>query len=285
MMNKHRIVGTLVALAVILNAVVLPAFAVELPGQYEVSLGSTVEIKIPRGNNTYIKGTFEEQSILFQKEEEYFRGFLGINRLSSPRTKDLSITLFTPGVGSKEFSVPVTIQKRNFTVKYFRLPTTTRKLFGKMYQDPTWDMIYGSMSDPVKEQLWDEAFIVPTSGKITLGYGDKLYINKKYSGSHFGIDYANKQGTPVYATNNGIVKLAGNTPAYGNVIVIDHGLNIFSMYLHLDSVDVKPGDTVTRGGLIGKIGSTGLSNGNHLHFTMFVDKTVVDPNQWIGNIR
>ncbi len=280
----RAVVGTLAALATIISLGTLPALADTIPVRYEVLKGNTLEIKIPRGNNTYIAGDFEGQSILFQKEKEYFTGFLGINRLSKTETKDLTISLFTPGIGSEKFSIPVTIQNRNFATKYFRLPTSTRKLFGKNYQDPTWNLIYGSMSDPVKEQLWNDAFIVPTTGKITLGFGDKLYINKKYSGSHFGIDYANKKDTPVYAANSGIVKLASNTPAYGNVIVIDHGLNIFSMYLHLNSLDVKAGDKITRGDLIGKMGSTGLSNGDHLHFTMFVDKTIVDPAQWIGKL-
>jgi murein DD-endopeptidase MepM/ murein hydrolase activator NlpD len=189
--------------------------------------------------------------------------------------------LFTPGKSSQEFTIPVNVSKREFRTQYFSLPPATQKLFEQDYQTPTWNLIYGAMDNPAPEPLWTTKFKLPTTGRITLGFGDRLYINKKYSGSHFGIDYANKTGTPVYATNSGTVKLASMTPAYGNVIVIDHGLNIYSMYLHLDSFNVKAGDQVKQGNLIAKIGSTGLSNGPHLHFTMFVGHTIVDSDQWI----
>lgn len=283
-MKKLHIVRALVSLLSIFSLGCPPTFAAALLSQYEVVRGNALEIKIPRDNSTYIEGNFDGQSILFEKDKVFFKGFLGINRLSIPGTKDLNISLFTPGQGSEKFAIPVTIQKRNFAAKYFNLSKSIRKLFGKNYQDPTWSLIYNSMSNQVKEKLWKDTFIMPTTGKTTLGFGDRLYINKKYSGSHFGIDYANKKGTPVYAANSGIVKLAGVTPAYGNVVVIDHGLNIFSMYLHLDSISVQAGDQINRGDEIAKMGNSGLAAGTHLHFTMFVDKTIVDPDQWIDQL-
>jgi len=282
-MKKLPTVRNLILLVAIFAVGAVPTFAETLPAQYEVARGSALEIKIPRENSTYIEGNFDGQPIMFQKNQDNFTGFLGINRLSTYKTKNLDISLFTPGKGSEKISIPVKVQNRFFSTKYFSLPKAIRKLFGKDYQTPTWNLIYGAMASPATEQLWTDKFMLPTSGKITLGFGDKLFINKKYSGSHFGIDYANVKGTPVIATNTGIVKLAQMTPAYGNVVLIDHGLNIFSMYLHLDSISVNPGDNVTRGQEIAKMGRTGLSAGTHLHFTMFVDKTIVDPDQWLNN--
>jgi len=272
----------ILALIILLNTGTT-VLALSFPSKYEVLQGNTLEIKIPREKATFISGNFSGESILFLKEENQFRGYLGINRTLAPSIKNLDISLFTPGKGSEKFVIPVTIQKKEFKIQSFTLPQKTQKLFEKDYQTPTWNAIYKSMENPATTQLWQDKFILPVVGRITLGFGDRLFINKKASGTHFGIDYANKTGTPIYAPNSGTVKLASYTPAYGNVIVIDHGLNIFSMYLHLDSYNVKAGDKVSQGQLIAKVGSTGLADGPHLHFTMFVNKTIVDPEQWIFN--
>ncbi|MCC7432622.1 M23 family metallopeptidase [Candidatus Peregrinibacteria bacterium] len=258
------------------------SLALEMPTKYEAVQGNSLEVNIPRGKHTYIEATFEGQSLLFQKQTDQFKAYLGINRLTEPGLKELKIMLFTPGIGSEYVTIPVNVKKTSFITQHFTLPKKTQKLFEKDYQTPTWEMIYTAMENPIIDPVWTDKFKLPTTGRITLGFGDKLYINKKYSGSHFGIDYANKKGTPIYATNSGTIKLASMTPAYGNVILIDHGLNIYSMYLHLDSFDVQAGDQVEQGDLIGKIGSTGLAEGPHLHFTMFVGKTVVNSDQWIN---
>ncbi len=257
------------------------ANAGQFPQALEVEQGQALEIRIPRGKATYIKATFEQQELLLTKEKQQFRGYLGVHRQSETGEKKLQISLFVPGQGFEEYSIPVTIKKRNYAVESFYLPKSKIQLFGKNSQNPTWDAIYAAMENPEIAPLWTESFAVPANGEITLGFGDLLYINKKYSGSHFGVDYANKVGTPIYATNNGIVKLAAFTPAYGNVILIDHGLNVFSMYLHLDKLIAKGGDQVQKGDLIATMGKTGIATGPHLHFTMFVGKIIVDSEPWM----
>jgi len=117
-------------------------------------------------------------------------------------------------------------------------------------------------------------------GETTLGFGDKLYINGKYSGSHFGHDWANVEGTDVIAANTGIVTLAEWTDSYGYTIVIDHGLNVFSMYLHMSALKTEAGNVVDQGELIGLIGSTGVATGPHLHYTQFIGEVIVDSAEW-----
>jgi murein DD-endopeptidase MepM/ murein hydrolase activator NlpD len=76
------------------------------------------------------------------------------------------------------------------------------------------------------------------------------------------------------------VVFGGNLGIYGETVMIDHGLGLFSMYSHLSHIAVKPGDRVSKGDNIGRTGSTGLAGGDHLHFSMLVNGTFVNPVEW-----
>jgi murein DD-endopeptidase MepM/ murein hydrolase activator NlpD len=85
---------------------------------------------------------------------------------------------------------------------------------------------------------------------------------------------------PVLAANNGTVLNASWLGIYGNVVILDHGMGVQSLYGHLMSFDVSVGDRVKRGQQIGRSDSTGLANGDHLHFTMLVGGQMVNPVEW-----
>ncbi|MCC7196987.1 peptidoglycan DD-metalloendopeptidase family protein [Candidatus Peregrinibacteria bacterium] len=213
-------------------------------------------------------------------DRNYFRGFVGINRLSQIGTKDLQLDLFRDKEVEKQ-AIHMNIVKRDFPVVSFSLAADKTKLFGKEEQDNTWVMIDAAKANPDSQKLWKGAFIVPTSGEMTLGFGDKLYINGVYSGSHFGWDLANDEGTEVYASNSGKVTLSAWTTSYGNTVVIDHGQNIFTMYLHLSELKTQEGLMIEKGDLIGLMGATGIATGSHLHFTQFIGGVVVDSQDWV----
>jgi murein DD-endopeptidase MepM/ murein hydrolase activator NlpD len=140
------------------------------------------------------------------------------------------------------------------------------------------------VSQPKK--LWEGEFIKATSGRITTDFAQMRYINKELSSSrHSGIDLAAPLGTPVFATNNGRVTLsAGELLSPGNIIVIDHGLGLFTSYHHLNTMNVKAGDLVSKGDVIGTVGSTGFSTGPHLHYSVSIFNTYVNPSQPISGI-
>ncbi len=101
-------------------------------------------------------------------------------------------------------------------------------------------------------------------------FGDRrtyMYQNKDVDQQiHLGEDLASLMNSPVPAANNGIVVLAEPVGIYGNTVIIDHGLGVFSGYSHLSQIDVKVGDKVEKGAVVGKTGTTGLAGGDHLHF-------------------
>lgn len=117
--------------------------------------------------------------------------------------------------------------------------------------------------------------------RVSMGYGEgKDPITKKQR-FHRGIDLAAKTGTPVYAAESGLVDAPKTHSAYGKNITIDHGQQMKTFYSHLDSVSVQPGALVTKGQLIGLVGSTGRSTGSHLHFEILQDSTCVNPEDFI----
>jgi len=120
----------------------------------------------------------------------------------------------------------------------------------------------------------------PINSKITSNYGNARIYNGKTKSYHTGTDYRAKIGTNIYATNNGIIALTMNRFYLGNVIYIDHGRGAFSYYSHMDSFDIKQGQKVKKGQLIGTSGKTGRITGPHLHYALRLYNTTVDPLQY-----
>jgi murein DD-endopeptidase MepM/ murein hydrolase activator NlpD len=221
-----------------------------------------------------IKRAAVPQEFIGPDSRAYYQGYVGVHRLTDPGLKILKI------ITDSNHDYPINVIKREVPVESFYLEPSKNELFASDKIDNTWQLINNAKANPNHEKIWEGEFAVPTEGIVTLGFGDKLYINGSFAGSHFGIDYANEEGTPVHASNSGIVTLAEETMSYGNTIIIDHGRNIFTMYLHCSELKVEKGDKVNKGDLIALMGSTGIATGSHLHFTVFVGDVIVDNNDW-----
>ena len=122
--------------------------------------------------------------------------------------------------------------------------------------------------------------------RMASGYGYRNDPFTKKRRFHWGMDFTAKKGVPVYATGNGVVKRADNRASgYGNHIRIDHGFGYVSLYAHLSKYNVRRGQKVKRGDLIGYVGNTGRSAGPHLHYEIFKDKKRINPlNFYYGNL-
>lgn len=129
--------------------------------------------------------------------------------------------------------------------------------------------------------LWYQPFIIPLETRISSEYGAVRIINEGAPSRHAGLDLAADTGTPVAATNDGIVRLAAPLLAHGNMVIIDHGMNLSSSYLHLDSIEVEEGARVSRGQIIGLVGETGFASGPHLHWEVNLGQVPVNPHQLV----
>ncbi|MGL4853438.1 MAG: M23 family metallopeptidase [Phocaeicola sp.] len=131
------------------------------------------------------------------------------------------------------------------------------------------------------EMLLSIPAIQPVSNKdlkkTASGFGmriDPIYKTPKF---HSGMDFSASQGTPVYATGNGVIVKSGWETGYGNTIEINHGFGYVTRYAHLKGMNVRKGKRVVRGEIIGTVGNTGKSTGPHLHYEVYVKGKVVNP--------
>ena len=127
------------------------------------------------------------------------------------------------------------------------------------------------------EFMWP---VPQTYVRVSSEYGGRTSpITGKYE-FHNGIDIPASYGTDIYASNGGTVTIATNHWSYGNYIMIDHGGGYATLYAHCSKLLVKKGDKVKKGQVIAKVGSTGYSTGNHLHFSMYEQSAHTDPRKW-----
>ena len=122
--------------------------------------------------------------------------------------------------------------------------------------------------------------------RVASGYGYRIDPFTKKRRFHYGMDFTTKRGTPIYASGNGIVKRADNrSSGYGKHIRIDHGFGYVSLYAHLSKYNVRRGQKVRRGDIIGYVGNTGRSAGPHLHYEIIKDNQKINPlNFYYGNL-
>ncbi|KTD30803.1 peptidase, M23/M37 family [Legionella moravica] len=129
-----------------------------------------------------------------------------------------------------------------------------------------------SNANPFKQQ-----FAAPLRGPISSLFGLKRVYNKQPRDPHSGLDIATPEGEPIHAVNDGMVVETGDYFFTGNTVIIDHGMGVFSLYAHLSKILVKSGEPVKQGQELGLVGMTGRVTGPHLHWSMIVNQTLVEP--------
>lgn len=135
----------------------------------------------------------------------------------------------------------------------------------------------------LKDRLDHTPSIWPCDGWLSRGYGMKYDPFTGYKQFHRGLDLANNRGTPIVAAADGKVREVGTFGRLGKMIVVDHGYGFVTRYGHLSQIDVKRGQTVKRGDIIGQMGSTGYSTGPHLHYEVWRNGKVMNPSDFILN--
>lgn len=166
-----------------------------------------------------------------------------------------------------------------------KLDVITKQLY---VQSRSFDEVI-DMAQRKSEMLASIPAIQPVSNedltRIASGFGYRPHPIYKVMKMHAGIDFTAPIGTPIYATGNGIVMKQPYGPGsgYGNYVVIDHGYGYSTLYGHMSQIDVRPGQRVKRGEIIGLVGNTGTSTGPHLHYEVIYNDKKVDPINYFFN--
>lgn len=139
------------------------------------------------------------------------------------------------------------------------------------------ELILKTLKTVSEKQQWQGKFIFPTTGKISSVYG----MRRSTENFHKGIDISTPSYTSVFAPIGGTVLLAGQFNLQGNTVIIDHGQSVCTVYYHLSSFSVKPGQIITKGEKIGEVGDSGLVTAAHLHWGLYIHGEAVDPMVWL----
>ncbi len=181
--------------------------------------------------------------------------------------------------GTKISSLPLIIKKRAYAVQ--RLTIKNRRKVEPKRED------LARISKERKRKARAKAFrsneyanvdmVWPVSGVVSSPFGLRRYFNGKPRSPHSGIDIAAPEGEKIFAAADGVVVDTGNFFFSGNLVFVEHGNGLMTLYAHLSRIDVSPGEIVREGEPIGLVGSTGRVTGPHLHFAVLIDGVYVDP--------
>lgn len=241
--------------------------------------GNTLFIKA-RTRIGEVKGSFLGKEIPFFKKGQYqWTAFLGIDAKLEPG--EYTIAIETP---KGRIEKKIKVVKAEFPS--FKMPLspslekkgyTEEKIIDNMVKKDA-PAINEVLSVFTPSPYFDQAFSLPLLKPEQKGLGFGAIIKSPhYELSHYGVDLKAHIGQEVFAINRGRVVLSEELSDYGKTIVLDHGLGIFSLYLHLEEFKASLDDIVEKGEVIGLAGNTGYSTGSHLHFSIKVNHDRVDP--------
>lgn len=155
------------------------------------------------------------------------------------------------------------------------------EFYKKINEDRT--LIKNSMLENYSNSILPLNFIKPTDGRTSGIYGSQRILNGVKKNPHGGMDIAAPIGTEIKATAAGKVLLATKGLFYtGNIVIIGHGFNLKSMYIHMQDINVKKGDIIKQGDIIGTVGMTGRATGPHLHWNIYWNKIKVNPEHLLS---
>ncbi|MDT9634692.1 M23 family metallopeptidase [Pseudomonas marginalis] len=222
------------------------------------------------------KATYQGKPVLVVKEQDNWLAIVGIPLTVKPGNERIS---------SGGRSLP-------FIVGYKKYPEQRITLKNKSQVNPNPAQLkriegelavqlkaYRSFSPNLPSNL---VLDKPVNGPLSSKFGVRRFFNDEERNPHSGLDFAVPAGTPIKTPANGKVILTGNYFFNGNTVFVDHGQGFISMFCHMSKIDVKVGDQLVRGTVVGKVGSTGRATGPHMHWNISLNDARVDPAIFIG---
>jgi len=208
------------------------------------------------------------------------QALLGVDLEKPPGTYPLLVHVQTASDKPESCTLRIPVHAGRFA--------TERLQVGKEFVEPSpeqikranqeRDRLRAIFDQVTPEKLWDGDFRVPLDGVTTGGnFGKRRILNGQSGSPHGGVDFPSPTGTPIHAAQSGRVALAQELFFSGNTVVVDHGLGIYTFYGHLSEIDVKVGDRLESGQVLGKVGATGRVTGPHLHWGLTVERARVNP--------
>lgn len=258
-------------LAVFILLLVHQPIAHALPQQNPVAGGLLV---VPLNSTTAPKVYFRDKRAAVVKQNERYYALVGLPLDSKPGKAQIEVVT----TDNQKERIEFNIGHKDYEIQ--RLTVNPRTV------DPSKEDMQRIEAEKIKQErartVWSETdvqheFVTPVSGRTSSIFGLRRFFNNQPRNPHSGLDIAAPEGTPILAVESGTVIEADNFFFSGNVVYIDHGQGLISLYAHMQDMLVKAGDKVSRGQLIGHVGQTGRVTGPHLHLGIILNQTLVDP--------
>ena len=287
----HSALSRVMSCVVAISTVASMPFAyadVELNGQNEV-LSSQEQVNVAL-NGKFTQGallrgqapagakvTLNGETVQTNKDGKFVVGF--------EREAPLQQTLVVKLDNGQKWQRDITLEKREYNIQRIdgleqKMVSPPAEVTARIKQDNI--NVANARSGNTDLDALFTRFEWPAKGVISGVYGSQRILNGVPKWPHYGLDIANETGTPVYAPVDGVVTMADDLYYSGNTLILDHGMRVFSTFLHMDTITVEVGETVKQGEQIGTIGSTGRSTGPHLDWRINLGNTRLDPQTIIS---
>ena len=287
----HSAVSRIMSCVVAISTVASMSFAyadVELNGQNEAlssqepvnivlngkfTQGALLRGQAPAGAKVTLNG----ETVQTNKDGKFVVGF--------EREAPLHQTLVVKLDNGQKWQRDITLEKREYNIQRIdgleqKMVSPPAEVTARIKQDNI--NVANARSGNTDLDALFTRFEWPAKGVISGVYGSQRILNGVPKWPHYGLDIANETGTPVYAPVDGVVTMADDLYYSGNTLILDHGMRVFSTFLHMDTITVEVGETVKQGEQIGTIGSTGRSTGPHLDWRINLGNTRLDPQTIIS---
>lgn len=249
------------------------AFEVKIQPQ-EVAPGDAFYLNVPGTGNAQAYVRFQGRDIdLYLAEDNRLIALVPVDINTKPGDHTLTIKN-----GKEKQTAAVTVLPHKFKTIKLTLPE------GKVILSPE-NLKRARREASLMKEIWPRytgkswagKFTAPTRTEVSTLFGVRRVMNEKRTSVHRGMDFRGKAGTPVRAVNSGKVILNDDLFFGGNTLVIDHGMGLFSVYMHLSKIKVAPGETVSKGQVVGAVGMSGRATGPHLHLSVKLHGVSINP--------
>ena len=255
-------------------------FAADLPAQ-EIVPGGIAILPIATATDKQPQAEYNGKPVMVIKNQNQWYAVVGIALVATPGQQNIKVTLADGSSRTLEF----TVQEKAYETQHLTI-ADQRKV------EPNEEDMKRINQEKVETDKalahWNDTLLtqslyldLPVEGKLSSSFGLRRFFNEQPRAPHSGLDITAPAGTPIKAPAAGRVILIGDFFFNGNGLFIDHGQGLVTMYCHMSRIDVKEGQEVKRGQIIGAVGMTGRATGPHLHWGVSLNDARVNPSLFV----
>jgi hypothetical protein len=251
----------------------------------EIQQGRTGLVRVLAPNEiARLEMIFDQRQIpLYRSAEGDWVGFLSVDMEAGRGEQSIDVYAWIGTTRRDPQRATVRVVWGAFDYQDIILPNSMGNLLDPNINRDENTTLVRAYSRRTPQKLWDGTFQNPVPGDLISTFGGiRSYNNGVYSGRHTGADFRAALNEPIRAAGTGRVVFVGYLPVRGNHIIVDHGWGVLTGYSHLSEVYVVPGQRVMAGDILGGAGTTGRSQGVHMHFELVVNGLWVDPIQFMS---